>query len=224
MFGTIADRYDVTNTVLSFGQHFLWRRALKGMIEPLPADPSLLDLATGTGDLIQILGQFGGQICGVDFCFPMLEQGVQKFRRGAGRPEVTFLQGDALALPFRSEQFDLVTVAFGVRNFEKLQVGLREIRRVLKRGGQLLVLEFGQPRVPVWGSLFRGYSKFVMPYVGGALTGNREAYEYLPETSRNFPCGEAFEEVLQECGFAPSRSRSLSGGVAYIYSANRAET
>ena len=218
MFGSIAARYDLTNTVLSFGMDSWWRwRFVR-----LPKRESLrvLDLCTGTADLIEPLRKRFGFAIGVDFCFPMLAAGKSKVASTEDKT-APLLQGDALKLPFSDKSFDLVTVAFGVRNFENLDAGLLEARRVLSDGGSLAILEFGQPSNGLWGKSFEVYSRYVMPAIGSFITGNRDAYEYLPETSRAFPCGERFNGILQTHGFTPQRTVALSGGIAYMYLAKK---
>jgi demethylmenaquinone methyltransferase/2-methoxy-6-polyprenyl-1,4-benzoquinol methylase len=145
----------------------------------------------------------------------MLLKGKTELGRGP------LMQADALQLPYADASFDIVTVAFGVRNFERLSDGLQEIRRVLKPGGTLLVLEFGQPRGALFGALFRFYSRWCMPVIGGIVTGNRAAYEYLPATSSQFPCREAFVEILSRAGFSAPSWKGLTFGIAYIYQCTR---
>ena len=219
MFSSIAARYDLANSVLSFGIHHGWRRRLLSLVESNPR-AVVLDLCTGTGDLLPLLRRRFGSVVGADFCRPMLMQGVRKelVRSGAG---AGLVQADGLRLPFADRSFDIVTVAFGVRNFEDLERGLSEIYRVLKPGGDALILEFGQPTIPLWSSLFSAYSRWVMPSIGAMLTGNRHAYTYLPQTARNFPCREEFCARLRRAGFDRATFRSLSGGVAYAYRASR---
>lgn len=219
MFATIAGRYDFTNSVLSFGIHHLWRYRLRRLLPKRP-DGRALDLCTGTGDLLPLLGERFGSVIGVDFCLPMLLRGRSKHavrQVGDGR----LVQADGLALPFADSVFDVVTVAFGVRNFSDLDRGLAEIRRVLAPNGTLVILEFGQPRRPVWGAIFALYSRIIMPYIGGLLTGNREAYTYLPKTAGMFPCRELFCDRLRLAGYAGAEYRSLSGGIAYLYRAQK---
>lgn len=218
MFESISPRYDTANSVLSFGIHHVWRRALLQRLSVAP-NGSSLDLCTGTGDLLKPLSARAGNVVGADFCLPMLEMARAKRR---DQPEnVNLLQGDALRLPFRDESFDRVTVAFGVRNFEDLEQGLREIHRVLRSGGQFLVLEFGQPVNLVWRKLYEFYSAHIMPVIGGLVTGNREAYRYLPKTAGDFPCREQFCTILFNCGFPKSEFRALTGGIAYLYDAKK---
>ena len=219
MFASIAARYDLTNTILSFGMHYLWRRAL---LRLLPAEPSgshrsallVLDVCTGTGDLLPLIKHRFGEVVGVDFCRPMLLAG-----RGKQRQRFEVVQGDALQLPFPDSTFDLLTAAFGVRNLEAPDRGCEEFRRVLKPGGRLLVLEFGQPRSPLFGVLFRAYAQVFMPLIGGLLTGSREAYVYLPRTAAQFPCAQEFLALLERAGFEDGRYIALSGGIAYAYCA-----
>jgi demethylmenaquinone methyltransferase/2-methoxy-6-polyprenyl-1,4-benzoquinol methylase len=215
MFGSIAQRYDLTNSVLSLGIHHAWRRALINLL-PVSTNHSVLDLCTGTGNLLPLLQKRFGPVVGADFCMPMLIAGKNRFA-GSGKEVFPVAQADGLSLPFAENTFDIVTVAFGVRNFEKVEVGLGEIRRVLKTGGHLLVLEFGQPKIPVWAQFYQFYSKHIMPLIGGLLTGNRHAYTYLPQTAKNFPCGDAFKALLERCGYSTIKAKSLTGGIAYVY-------
>lgn len=208
MFASIAQRYDLTNTVLSAGIDCWWRNRLSKLI-PVNSNPdrTILDLCTGTGALLQQLKNRGGAVIGADFCLPMLQRA----------PKVApLIQADGLTLPFANDSFDYVTVAFGVRNFEDTEKGLSEIARVLKPSGKALVLEFGQPSFPI-APFFKLYSRYLMPLIGGVLTGNRTAYEYLPETARQFPAREKFLAVANKSGFASGKYYSLTGGIAYIY-------
>lgn len=214
MFGTIASRYDLANSALSLGVDSLWRRVLVRGIE---GDADLgLDLCTGTGVLLPALSAKCKRLIGADFCLPMLQNS-----RGREAGSAGLVQADALSLPFAADCFDFTAAAFGVRNFENTLAGLREIYRVLRPGGVLHVLEFGQPR-GVFGSLFRFYSKWVMPNVGGLLTGNKAAYTYLPQTSAKFPCGADFASMLYQAGFTTKEVRPLTGGIAWIYRARKA--
>lgn len=218
MFASIAKRYDLANSVLSFGTHHVWRRALVGML-PRSSDKRVLDLCTGTADLVPLLEKRFGRVTGADFCLPMLEIGKRKI--AASGSGAALCQSDAHHLPFADESFDIVTVAFGVRNFECLETGLCEISRVLAPGGKALVLEFGQPWLPGFGELYSFYSARLMPLIGGWVTGNRAAYQYLPRTAGSFPCRDAFESILKRCGFAPIRRKSLTFGIAYAYLAEK---
>jgi demethylmenaquinone methyltransferase / 2-methoxy-6-polyprenyl-1,4-benzoquinol methylase len=215
MFARIAPRYDVANTILSGGIHHYWRRVL---LHEIGAPQRVLDIASGTGDLIPLLQTKSSCVVGLDFCPPMLERAPEKARKS---DEIAFIVGDALNLPFEDKVFDCITISFGVRNFAQLEKGLVEALRVIKQGGTLLVLEFGQPKNTVWREIFSLYSRVIMPSLGGLITGNRNAYSYLPKTSAAFPCGAAFSEILKSCGFRSITVKSLCGGVAYLYKALR---
>ncbi len=219
MFSSIAGRYDVTNVVLSFGLDHWWRRVA---VRAGGTGPGMrvLDCATGTGDLALAFRRTGAVVVGTDFCAPMLGPARQKAQ--AAGLEVTFEVADALALPYPDASFDLASISFGIRNVDDPVRCLREMARVVKPGGRILVLEFGRPR-GLWGALYRFYSRVVMPFVGGLLTGNRAAYQYLPRTAAAFPAGEAFLELMDRSGsFAGRSARSLTGGIAWLYQGRRA--
>jgi len=211
MFDCIAHRYDLANTILSAGVHHLWRRTLERRMRPCNR---ALDIATGTGALVPYLLRRASSVVGVDFSEGMLRHVPESLQRD-GR--VSFQHADALALPFEDDSFDCVTVAFGVRNYECLEQGLAEISRVVKVGGQVLVLEFGQIRHPVLGTAYRTYSRYILPRLGGVLTGNLEAYNYLPETAARFPCGDDFVEKLTCAGLLDAVSIPMWFGMAYVY-------
>ena len=212
MFSAIAPRYDLANSVLSAGIHHWWRRYFVRLIPRELSSPRLiLDLCTGTGVLLPLLRERGGTVLGSDFCLPMLQ--ASPADRRAVFP---LFQGDALRLPLADGSIDIVTVAFGVRNFENTEQGLRELRRVMHPEGGVFVLEFGQPRGLV-APFFSFYSRYIMPRIGSLITGNRAAYEYLPETSSRFPCGEVFLSIAARAGFTHTRAHSLTGGICYAY-------
>jgi demethylmenaquinone methyltransferase / 2-methoxy-6-polyprenyl-1,4-benzoquinol methylase len=217
MFASIAPTYDRVNTVLSFGVHHHWRRQAVRRSGARPGS-RVLDCATGTGDLAFELFravQPGGAVSGVDFCPPMLVHGSHKaLARGA---KVAFLAGDVLRLPFRDDAFDVATIAFGIRNVDDPVAGLREMSRVVRPGGRLVVLEFGQPR-GAFGAAYRLYSDRVLPLVGGWISGQRKAYRYLPRTAAAFPAGERFLDLMDEAGtFAARSAHPLTFGVCYLY-------
>jgi len=217
MFASIARRYDTANEVLSLGIHKGWRRAAVHLSGAAPGQ-RVLDCATGTGDLAlefkRAVGA-GGEVIGTDFCAEMLESAPAKAAK-AGL-QVKFAVADVLALPYPAGQFDVASIAFGIRNVDDPLLCLREMARVVKTGGCVIVLEFGQPRGP-FGALFRAYSRGVMPVVGGLLTGNRAAYEYLPRTAAAFPAGEKFLDVMRESdAFSAMEAHPLTFGTAYVY-------
>nr|BDT34942.1 bifunctional demethylmenaquinone methyltransferase/2-methoxy-6-polyprenyl-1,4-benzoquinol methylase UbiE [Myxococcus sp. MH1] len=217
MFSSIATKYDVTNEVLSFGIHRLWRRTAVRLSQAKPGD-SVLDCASGTGDLaLAFKRKVGatGHVIGTDFCAEMLESGPAKAAK-AGLP-VDFQVADAMDLPFEDNRFDVASIAFGIRNVDDPVKCLSEMGRVVKPGGRVVVLEFGQP-TGIFGALFRFYSKTVMPTVGGLLTGNRAAYEYLPRTSAAFPAGERFLSLMDQSGaYAERSAHPLTFGTANVY-------
>lgn len=218
MFASVARSYDRANQVLSLGLHHRWRRAAVRLGGAGPGD-RVLDCATGTGDLaIEFRRAVGptGDVVGADFCDEMLALAPAKAER-AGAP-VRFETADLLALPYAGGSFDVVSVAFGIRNVEDPVRGLREMARVARPGGRVVVLEFGQPGGALFGPLYRWYSRAVLPRVGGWISGRRSAYEYLERTSSSFPAGAAFTCLMRSTGvFDDVREHALTGGVAYVY-------
>ncbi len=218
MFGRIAHRYDLLNRVLSLGQDVLWRRALSRAVAASGAE-RVLDVCTGTADVALSLPR-GVEALGTDFCLPMLARGRRKVR--ARLRNVPLFAGDALALPVAGASVDAVTVAFGVRNFEDLGAGLAELVRVLRPGGWLFILEFSQPRGPL--APFLGWwARTVPPRVGRWLSGDPEAYSYLPASVSTFPSLERMTGVLEAIGLEEVSGRALTGGVAALYGGRRPE-
>ncbi|MBX5481049.1 MAG: bifunctional demethylmenaquinone methyltransferase/2-methoxy-6-polyprenyl-1,4-benzoquinol methylase UbiE [Myxococcaceae bacterium] len=217
MFSTIARRYDVTNEVLSFGIHRLWRQSAVKLSGAIPG-MTVLDCATGTGDLaLAFKRRVGdtGRVVGTDFCPEMLESAPAKAAKAGLKVE--FEVADAMALPYRSDSFDVASISFGIRNVDDPVKCLKELARVVKPGGRVVVLEFGQPR-GMFGALFRFYSRVVMPNIGALLTGNRDAYEYLPRTAAAFPAGDRFLELMDASGaYVQRTAHPLTFGTAYVY-------
>lgn len=217
MFASIARRYDAANDVLSLGVHKGWRRAAVRACGAARGQRAL-DCATGTGDLaLELKRAVGaeGEVVGTDFCPEMLETAPDKAKRLG--LDVRFEVADALALPYADASFDVATIAFGIRNVDDPLRCLRELARVVKPGGRVVVLEFGQPR-GAFGALYRVYSRGVMPLVGGLLTGNRAAYEYLPRTAAAFPAGERFLDLMREAqSFSRVEAQPLMFGTAFVY-------
>lgn len=222
MFQEVAPKYDLANTVLSLGIHHLWRKAVVRMSDAR-AGEKVLDCATGTGDLaIEFKKAVGptGHVLGTDFCQGMLELAPAKAR--SQQLEIDFEIQDVTQLPYANESFDVVSISFGIRNVENPVKGIKEMLRVLKPGGRLMILEFGRPQNPVFGGIYRWYSKNVLPTVGGLITGKKNAYSYLERSSALFPCGKDFAELIQHAGPVSSvKVQSLSFGIAYIYKADK---
>lgn len=213
LFGRIAPWYDFLNHVLTLGIDVSWRRRLVREL-PVPRGSSVLDVACGTGDLAIALHRAGHRVAGVDFCLPML-------RVSRAKADVPVFQSDALQLPVADGSMDAVTVAFGVRNFADLQRGLREMRRVLRPGGVLAVLEFGIPHLPVLRHGYLLYFRCLLPAIGRLVSGDPQAYGYLRDSVLAFPYGTRFAEEVRSAGLEPVSSRPLSGGISYLYLARR---
>jgi demethylmenaquinone methyltransferase/2-methoxy-6-polyprenyl-1,4-benzoquinol methylase len=218
MFASIARRYDKGNQVLSLGLHHGWRRAAVKASGAGPGD-RVLDCATGTGDLAlafqRAVGR-QGKVLGTDFCAEMLEIARAKAEE-EGLP-TQFEEADTLHLPYADGAFDVASIAFGIRNVDDPALGVSEMARVVRPGGSVAVLEFGQPGGPLFGPLYRFYSAHAIPRIGGWLTGKRSAYEYLNRTSSSFPSGDAFVALMEGTRrFSSVRARSLTGGIAHVY-------
>lgn len=217
MFDNIAHRYDFLNHFFSMGIDKLWRRRL--VKELKHRDPQhVLDLATGTGDLaLEVHRKTGAKVVGGDIAEGMLERGRKKLEKKGLPPEAVELRyADAEDLDFPDECFDAVVVAFGIRNYEDLEKGLKEMLRVLKKDGVLYVLEFTQPRGPIR-PLFRFYFRFIMPTLGKWISGDDQAYRYLPESVRSFPEREKLLQVMERIGYRDTSYDALTGGIASLY-------
>ncbi len=217
MFDAIAHRYDFLNHLLSFGIDRLWRRKAVSMLKK-DAPRSILDVATGTGDLaLRALSLSPEKIVGVDISEGMLEIGRQKIARRGAADVIEMRSGASEDLPLESDTFDAAMVAFGVRNFEDLEQGLREIGRVLRPGAPLVVLEFSHPaRFPIK-QLYGAYSRYVVPNVGKRVSKHEHAYKYLPDSVSVFPSGADFLNVMERCGFDGLEAHPLTFGIASIY-------
>ncbi|MBX3040588.1 MAG: bifunctional demethylmenaquinone methyltransferase/2-methoxy-6-polyprenyl-1,4-benzoquinol methylase UbiE [Bdellovibrionaceae bacterium] len=218
MFGKVASGYDRANNVLSAGIHHLWRKKLVSW-SGAKAGQRILDCATGTGDLaIEFKKTVGkhGHVTGTDFCKEMLEPAPAKAQsKGL---TITFEQADVTNLPYESKAFDVSSISFGIRNVGDPVKALSEMARVTRSGGAVMILEFGQVKAPVLGPLYNWYSEKVLPMVGGWITGQKDAYEYLQKSSAAFPCREDFIRMMESTGqFETCQYVPLTGGIAYIY-------
>ena len=222
-FEGVASRYDLANHVLSGGLDFLWRRCLIRKAKAL-ATSDVLDLATGSGDVALALRKTlpdDAKVTGIDFCPSMLREAERKRETAGHSPEkLKFLEGDCLALPFADESFDLLTIAFGLRNLADRSRGLAEMLRVLRPGGSLLVLEFSQPYFwlkPFYYLYLRG----ILPILARFVTGDRRAYEYLGASIAGFPDGAGLASELNQASFAKVNFTSLTGAIVALYAAEK---
>lgn len=216
MFSEISEGYDLGNDVLSFGTHRLWKRLLIRRARVKPGN-HVLDLATGTGDVALLFADAvgkEGRVVGADFCADMIA--IAEERPKNKRPNLTFEVGDAMSLRFPSNSFDISSISFGIRNVDSPRGALAEMRRVVKPGGRVIVLEFGQPS-GIFGALYRFYMRYLGPVIGGMITGKREAYSYLDRTAAAFPAGDNFLAIMRDAGFRKVSAEPLFGGIAYIY-------
>jgi demethylmenaquinone methyltransferase/2-methoxy-6-polyprenyl-1,4-benzoquinol methylase len=218
-FDTIAQRYDLADTLLSFGLHHVWKRRTVKLLG-LQKGELVLDVCGGTADLARRAATAmrpEGHVIVYDMSRAMMEMGKEKIKRSRETMPILFVQGDAERISFPEDTFDAVMVGFGVRNLAHPFEGLREMFRVLRRGGRLACLEFSLPTLPLFRSLYQLYSFKVMPNAGKWITGAREPFSYLVESIRVFPTSEKIADVMREIGFSNVSLRRLSGGLAVVY-------
>ena len=218
MFDNIAFRYDFLNRFLSVGIDKRWRK--KAINELLAMNPQkILDVATGTADIAIMASSLLKpiSIVGIDISEGMLEIGLKKVERLGLQGKIELLKGDSETISFEDNSFDAVTVAFGVRNFENLEKGLKEIRRVLRPGGKLVVLEFSRPSTPVIKQFYHFYMNYICPVMGKFFSKNRNAYQYLNKSIKTFPERKNFTSVLDNLGYRNTYCKSLSLGICSIY-------
>jgi len=218
MFNNISGKYDFLNHFLSFGIDLIWRKKAISLLKDMKPR-KMLDVATGTGDFalesLRILKS--DHIIGIDISQGMLDIALKKIEERSLSDRFRVEVGDAENLSFESNSFDAVTVAFGVRNFENLQIGLNEICRVLKPGGRAVILEFSNPKAFPIKQLYRFYSKHILPRIGKIFSKDNRAYTYLPESISQFPDGESFSQLLKNAGFKTAQSRPQTFGICTIY-------
>jgi len=220
MFGNIAPSYDLLNHLLSANIDHYWRWRTTRLVPPAGTAP-ILDLCTGTGDLALAYDRAAGghvPIIGADFCHQMLALAEQKTRQLHASARIRFLEADAQRLPFPDNTFQITTVAFGLRNITDTDRGLAEMVRVTRPGGKVAILEFSQPRGWLFGRLYRFYFRYVLPFVGQAISRSKDnAYRYLPASVLEFPDGEALAERLRRNGLHEVRWHPLTFGIATLY-------
>jgi demethylmenaquinone methyltransferase/2-methoxy-6-polyprenyl-1,4-benzoquinol methylase len=217
MFARISPRYDFLNRVLSLGIDRRWRSALlraAGEVE----GRTIVDLCCGTGDVSFLFARHGARVVGIDFTLEMVALAERKRLRGRpGAGNLLFAHGDATAVPLRGACADVATIAFGIRNVHDRAGSLRDVARVLVPGGKLLVLEFGRPGDRRLAGAYDFYFERVLPRIGGLLSGDREAYAYLPRSVAAWPGPDAFRSEIEAAGFVDCGYRSLSGGIAFLH-------
>jgi demethylmenaquinone methyltransferase/2-methoxy-6-polyprenyl-1,4-benzoquinol methylase len=223
VFHSVARRYDLMNDLMSGGLHRAWKDALLTAVNPPKGDRpfALLDLAGGTGDVAFRVAQAGGANTRVTVCdinAEMLAVGAERAAERGLDHAVTFDQGNAEDLPYPDKSFDCVTIAFGIRNVPRIDRALAEAHRVLKIGGRFLCLEFSAVDVPGLDALYELYSFKLFPRIGQAVTGDREAYQYLVESIRKFPRPPVFARMIEDAGFRRVSFRQMTGGVVALHS------
>ena len=220
LFAGIAGRYDLINDIQSFGLHRLWKRRLVRLANPRSGDHAL-DLCCGTGDIALALARRGADVVGLDFSEPMLA--VARLKNSKCKMQnAKFFQGDALQLPFPDNSFEIVTVGYGLRNLASLETGLREMQRVAKPGGRLLVLDFGKPDHALWRKLYFGYLRLFVPLLGRMFCGNPAAYAYILESLKHYPAQRGVAEKMTALGLKNVRVLNLLGGMMSINTAEKA--
>ena len=226
MFGSIAGRYDLLNHLFSGNTDTRWRRKVARTLDDTLKNPraTVLDVACGTGDLALALDRqgthqnhTGARIIGVDFCHPMLQIARAKSHK------IPFIEGDALRLPFADDYFDAATIGFGLRNLASVSDGLCELRRILKPGGRLVILEFSKPVIPGFSQAFNFYFKHILPRIGDTLNGSCGAYMYLSDSVRKFPDQSELARLMRASGFDRVSFRNLTGGIAAIHIGKKQE-
>lgn len=210
MFDGVARGYDRTNAVLSVGNAALWRIATVRAVDPKPGE-RVLDIAAGTGTSSAALAKSGAEVIALDFSAGMVEEGRKR------HPDLVFVQGDAMKLPFADGEFDVVTISFGLRNVQQPQVALAEMRRVLKPGGRVVICEFSRPPLAVLRAGYHAYLRYVMPLIAGAASSNPEAYRYLFESIREWPAQPELARWLRDAGFERVGFRNLTFGVVALH-------
>ncbi len=222
MFSGIATKYDFLNHFLSANIDKRWRRLVSEKLRDVLENKNarVLDVACGTGDLsLELQKNHPARVFGTDFCRPMLQ--IADGKNAKNNRAIPYIEADGMNLSFADRSFDAVTIAFGLRNFSNWQNGLRELRRVLKPGGKLVILEFSTPIVPGFRQAFQFYFSTILPRIGGAVSGSRGAYEYLPDSVSKFPDQKNLARMMRENGFDDVEYKNLTGGIAAIHTGTK---
>lgn len=221
MFDNISHSYDFLNHFFSLGIDKLWRKKSVRLLKA--ASPKhILDVATGTGDFaFEALKLNPEKVTGLDISQGMLKVGREKIAKRKQEDKMEFIHGDSESMPFADGSFDAITVGFGVRNFQDLEAGLVEMRRVLRKDGMVAILEFSKPKAFPMKQLYFAYFKYVMPLLGKAISKDKSAYSYLPESVMAFPEGQDFEDILEDAGYRDTNRYPVTGGIATIYTARK---
>ena len=222
MFDAIAPTYDRLNRVLSFNIDKGWRKRTIRLMKGDGVDKRVLDIATGTADLAIASASAGySQVTGLDLSEQMLAFGRQKVEKRGLNQNIKLVKGDSEALPYDEDAFDIITCAFGARNFGNLNAGLKEMHRVLSQKGQVLILEFSKPKNKFFKALYYFYFFRVLPFIGKLFSGDSRAYTYLPESVDAFPSGTAFADELKKAGFKTVKCYPQTFGICTIYQARK---
>ncbi|MEO8073011.1 MAG: bifunctional demethylmenaquinone methyltransferase/2-methoxy-6-polyprenyl-1,4-benzoquinol methylase UbiE [Acidobacteriota bacterium] len=222
MFSRISPKYDFLNHFLSGNIDKRWRKLVTRKLESVLNDKNalVLDVACGTGDLaLEMQKSAKAKVIGTDFCRPMLE--IAKEKNAPENLTIPYLEADGMNLSFADETFDAVTIAFGLRNFSNWEEGLKELQRILKTGGKIVILEFSAPIVPGFRQLFQFYFTKILPKIGGVVSGSRGAYEYLSESVARFPDQKGLMKMMLENGFSDVEYKNLTGGIAAIHTGTK---
>jgi len=222
-FNTVARKYDLMNTLLSFGIHYLWKRTAVKMMALKPED-RVLDVCGGTGDLAVLAHRtvgLAGQVVIYDINRAMINAGRKKLNASPDDKHIQFVQGNAEHIAFPDRYFDAAMVGFGIRNVTRMDRGFREMHRILKPRGKIMCLEFSKPTAPLFRRLYDIYSFHVMPLLGEIIVGSRKAYSHLPESIRTFAAPDELTALLKQTGFSQVMTHKLTNGIAMIHMATK---
>lgn len=218
MFGRISTKYDFLNHFLSVNTDKRWRKLVRKRLSDILSDKNavVLDVACGTGDLsVELQKHSKAKVFGTDFCRPMLS--IAATKNSTENLSIPYIEGDAMTLPFPDDFFDALTIAFGLRNLSNWNDGLIELKRIIKPGGKLVVLEFSEPIVPGFRQLYSFYFNKVLPKIGGVFSGEQSAYQYLSDSVSKFPNQKELQMMMLEIGFSDVEYKNLTGGIAAIH-------